>query len=328
VKTVADKLIEADVVVLARVDPERPTTYAPIALLRGNAAEPIPIVVEGAMRRRLEAKPDDAVLIAYTPEEGWIELAYAAPPVRRVAEDVLSAAPDWELDDGSARFDFFADRHDHPDPTVRDLALTELSAAPYAHIRTLQPRVSGKAIREVLRDPTRAQLAPVHILFLALSDDPKDHGLVRSAVATAARHGLHSNLAAWATAYGEIDGPPAIDRMRALFFDHPPRDPQVLRGVVIAFSTLAQGGDPALRPGVDAAFRALASNGPPALAAEAAKQLTWAEDWSQAETFAELLASGDLADPAAEFVISVYLEAAQEGTARIDPADDWTLEPR
>ena len=183
----------------------------------------------------------------------------------------------------------------------------------------MQPRVSGEEIRAVLRDPNRIPWAPIHILFLGLSDNPADHELVRRTVTAAAKHGIRNNLAAWATAYAEIDGPPRIDQLRARYFEHPPRDPEVLRAVVIAFSTLAQGGDPELRPGIDAAFRALAADGPPTLAAEAAKQLTWAQDWSQIETFADLLASGALADPAAEFVISVYLEAAGEAAVTVEP---------
>ncbi|HMQ92297.1 MAG TPA: hypothetical protein PKA33_00300 [Amaricoccus sp.] len=327
-RTIADRLIEADVVALAREDPRRPFTYAPVRLLRGNSAPPIPLLVDSATRRRLEAAPSDAVLMAHSPEEGWMALAYAGPPVRRMAEAILAAATAWELDDGTARFAFFAERHDHPDPTIRQLALTELSAAPYSLIRTLRPRVSGDEIRQVLRDPMRTAWAPIHILFLGLSEDARDRRLVRNAVATAARHGIRSNLAAWATAYGEVDGLLAIARLRALYVDQKPRDPEALREIVIAFSTLAQGGDPALRPGIDAAFRSLAASGPPALAAEAARALTWAQDWSQVETFADLLASGTLSDPAAAFVISIYLEAAQEAAAPAEPPGNWRLEPR
>ena len=137
-----------------------------MVLLRGEAPPPIPFLVDSTTRRRLAAEPGDAVLMAHAPESGWTQLAYADPQVRRMAEEILAAAP----------------------------------------------------------------------------------------------------------------------------------------------------------------IRALAAEGPSALAAEAAKQLTWAQDWSQTRTFADLLASGSLADPAAEFVISVYLEAAQEAAGPIDPAPHWRLE--
>jgi hypothetical protein len=138
--------------------------------------------------------------------------------------------------------------------------------------------------------------------------------------AASQRGGAH--LAAWATALAEIDGPPAIDRLRALYFEESGRSPEDLRAVVTAFATLADGGDPTLRPGIDAAFRDLAA-GPPALAGEAAKQLTSAQDWSQARTFADLLETGAVSDPAAEFAIALYLEAAREA---LGPMSHWSLE--
>jgi hypothetical protein len=149
-----------------------------VVLLRGDAPPPIPFLVDSAPRRRFAAEPGDAVLMAHAPEEGWAQLAYAGPQVRRMADEILAAAAVWERDDGTARFAYFADRHDHPDPAVRQLALTEISAAPYALIRTKQPRVSGEEIREVLRDPNRIPWAPIHILFLGLSDNPADRELL------------------------------------------------------------------------------------------------------------------------------------------------------
>lgn len=327
-RTIADRLVEAEVVVLAREDPARPFTYAPSTLLRGDDPKPIPFLVDSTTRRRLAAAPGDAVLMAYEADTGWTQLAYADPEMRAMAAEILSAAPAWARDGGAARFAYFAERHDAADPTVRALALAEISRSPYAAIRTMQPRIPRAEIVRTLRDPAQMARAPVHILFLGLSDDPDDHALVRRGVDTAARHGLATHLAAWATAYAEIDGPGAVERMRALYFDTRGRDAGLLRAVVTAFSTLAEGGDPALRPGIDAAFRELAAEGPPALAAEAAKQLTWAQDWSQAATFSDLLASGAIDDPAAEFVISIYLEAAQEAAGPSDPAADWSLERR
>jgi hypothetical protein len=328
-RTTADRLVEAEVVALAREDPDRPFTYAPVALLRGADPPPIPLLVDSATRRRLAAAPSDAVVMAYEAEDGWTQLAYADPPMRQTVEAILAAAPGWAREGPAARFAFFAERHDHPDPAIRQLALAEISAAPYALIRTIRPRLPRAEIAAVLRDPARMAWAPVHILFLGLSDDPADHALVRRAVETAARHGIATHLGAWATAYAEIDGPQAVERLRALHFADPSR-PEALRAVVTAFSTLARGGDPALRPGIDAAFRALAAEGPPALAGEAARQLTWAQDWSQAGAFAERLASGSLDDPAAEFVVALYLEAAREALGPADtPADtpaDWSLE--
>ena len=142
-KTIADRLIEADVVALAREDPAKPYAYAPVVLLRGDAPPPIPFLVDSTTRHRLAAEPGSWLT---RPRMGGRN---SPTPGRRCGGwpmRILAAVPAWERDDGTARFAYFADRHDHPDPTVRQLALTELSAAPYALIRTMQPRVSGGEI--------------------------------------------------------------------------------------------------------------------------------------------------------------------------------------
>ena len=318
-RTIADRVIEADAVVLAREDPGRPFSYAPIATLKGaSAGLPIASLVDSTTRRRLAADPGAAVLFARD-AEGWSRLADADAEMGEMTRAILAAAPAWDTEaDHALRFAFFADRHDAANPTIRQLALAEISRSPYALIRGMTPRLTRSEIARVLRDPKWAEWAPIHILFLGLSDDPADHAFVRRVFdAFTTRSGPH--LAAWATALAEIDGPPAVERLRARFFDAPGNDPEALRAIVTAFATLAEGGDPALRPGIDAAFRGLAS-GPPALAGEVARHLAWAQDFSQAATFADLLASGAIDDPAAEFVISVYLEAAREA---LGPSLDW-----
>lgn len=269
-RTVADQVIEAQTAVLAREDPEKPFAFAPVVAVKGDAAGPaIPGLVDSATRRRLAADPEAAVLFARD-ADGWTRLADATPELRVTVETILAAAPAWDAEaDHASRFVFFAARHDHADAGVRALALAEISRAPYALIRTINPRLGRAEVVRLMRDPKMAEWAPIHILFLGLSDDPEDHAFVRRAFeAASVRGGLH--LAAWATALAEIDGPPAIDRLRALYFEEPSRTPEDLRAVVTAFATLAEGGDPALRPGIDAAFRGLAS-GPPALAGEAAR---------------------------------------------------------
>jgi hypothetical protein len=247
-RTLADRVIEAEAVVLARPDPARPFAFAPVAALKGDAARPaIPGLVDSATRRRLAADPEAAVLFARD-ADGWTRLADATPELRADVETILAAAPAWDAEaDHAARFAFFAERHDHPDAGVRALALAEISRAPYALIRTMPPRLGRAEVVRLMRDPRMAEWAPIHILFLGLSDDPEDHAFVRRAFDAASRTG-GAHLAAWATALAEIDGPPAIDRLRALYFEESGRSPEDLRAVVTAFATLADGGDPTLRP--------------------------------------------------------------------------------
>ena len=190
----------------------------------------------------------------------------------------------------------------------------------------MQPRIPRGEIVRLLRDPSRMAWTPVHILFLGLSDDPADHALVRRAIDTAAAHGVCDHLAAWATAYAEIDRTGG-DRASAgtVFRRSRPRRGRAARRRHRLRHPRAGRRSGAARRDRRRLSRACV-RASPALAAEAARQLIWAEDWSQADTFADLLASGAVDDPAAEFVISVYLEAAHEALGPMLPAADWSLE--
>jgi hypothetical protein len=108
----------------------------------------------------------------------------------------------------------------------------------------------------------------------------------------------------------EAEGAPAVAALRERLFGEEPPEETVRRAMIGALAVQGREGDPALRPVVAAAFRGLAAR--PQMAAHAARYLAWAQDWSQAEAFAAVLASGSLTDPAHEFVISMYLEGARE----------------
>ena len=312
-------MIEAETVVLARENPDRPFSYVPVEALKGVAAEePIPFLVDSTMRRRLAADGDAAVLFIREADR-WVQLAYVNAPVRAMVDDILAAAPAWAVDpDQGERFAFFAELHDHPSDTIRLLALAEISRAPYTQIRGMTPRLSRAAIARTLRDPKWVEWAPIHILFLGLSDDPDDHAFVRRMTRLAATRGIRSNTGAWATALVEIDGAAGLDWLRQTYFEDPDRKLEELREVVTAFDVIGQSGDPELRPTLVAALRGLARDRPE-LAADAAKQLATLGDWSQVETFEALIDSGKIDSPAADFVIAQYLRSAQAALAATGP---------
>lgn len=303
--TIADRVLAAEVVVLAREDATRPFIFRPIATLKGSAeGVPIAQLVDSATRRWLATDPAAAILLIHD-GDNWTRLADADGEVGDMIRDILAAGAEWDsVDTHPARFAYFAERHDHPNATIRKLALAEISRASYAEIRSMTPRLTRPEIVRILTNPKWGNWAPIHILFLGLSDDPTDHALVRRAFSlAAANRGLH--LAAWATALVEIDGPPAIAHLRDSFLE----SVEGRRSIVVALITLAGGGAPELRPVIDATFHSLASASPE-LAGEVARHLLWAEDFSQAAYFAELLASGTIDDPATEVVITVYLHTA------------------
>jgi hypothetical protein len=318
-QTVADRLLEAEVVAFARADPSRPYRYLPVEFVRGGTLAaglpPVPFLVDSGTRRRLAARPEDAVILAGRTDAGWRLLGTAGPETRAAVRGIVAAAPDWARDaGGSARFDFFAARHASAEPALRQLALAEIARAPYGAVRRIVTAIPVAEIADVLADPVWAEWAPVHILLLGRSRDPAAAVLVARELEAAAAAGTATWLGSWATAHVEQGGAPALARLVALYLDRPGRSAEEMRAFSAALATLASG-DPALRPGIAAAFRRLAS-AEPALAADAARQLLLLEDWSQLELFAGLLASRTVREPAGELVISLYVGAAREALAR------------
>jgi hypothetical protein len=325
-RTLADRLIEAEMVVLARADPARPFTYAPVERLgagaregQGEVGDPsIPLLIDSTTRQRLAADPEAAVLLARE-ASGWVPLAFVDPTTRPILDQILTLAPVWDGESYHAsRFAYFARLYNHTNRTIRELALAEISRAPYALIRTMRPRVARADIARVLRDPRWREWAPIHILFLGLGEDPADHDFVRHMAELAARRGSAPDLAAWLTALVEIDGPQAVAALRRTYLENEARAVEEVRALVTALAVLAEGGDPALGPEIAATFRRLARTRPD-FAGAAARQLTALADWSEADHFALILASGSIDDPATEFAITAYLGAAQTARGPVGP---------
>jgi len=314
-RTMADRVLEDAVVVLARQDPENAFRYAPDEVLRGEVRSPIPFLVDSRTRRRLGDTADLAVLVTRESGEGdWRLGALVGPELRAVIADLMPHAGAWAFDPTHPdRFAYFATHHDSDLPVLRQLALAEISRAPYALIRGMTPRLDRAEIVKVLLDPVMVEWAPIHILMLGLSGDDADRAFVRAGYARLADSGLTTNLGAWATALIEVDGLPAVDRIDSDYLGSN-RSATELREIVRAYSTQAGAGDPALRARITQSFRMLARTRPE-MAAEAAKELIAVQDWSLADVFAAILASDAITAPEKRFAIDLYLAAAREAGA-------------
>jgi hypothetical protein len=331
-KTVVDQILDSEAVVLAREDPSKPFSFTPVTVLKGAAdGTPIPFLVDSFTRKRLAAAPGDAVLFARArrdgahpfaltrPEPEWLRLAYADAEYRRLVEQILALEGSWQADDtGRARFSFFEALHDHADPAIRQLALSELARAPYRLIREIASRLTPAEVEGALRDLTMIPWAPVHILLSGRSADPKAHELVRETVRATARDGVQRNLAAWATALVEIDGVRGIDFLALKYTQAPGRSTEELREIVTAFAVHAKDGDASLRPIIISKLHDLVRTRPK-LAPEIANHLVSLNDWSQADYLEQLLDSEMPWSPAEVFALNVYVGIARENDLLADP---------
>ncbi len=123
-RTVVDRLLDSDHIVLARPGPENPFRYK-----RFDWVE-FPFLVSSLHRHRSAANPSEAVLFARDGAYGpWQQLAYIDVAYRAVLGEVVARMPAWERGDLRDRLQMFADLSAHPDSEVQRLALADVQVS-------------------------------------------------------------------------------------------------------------------------------------------------------------------------------------------------------
>jgi len=256
-KSIADRLIECESAVLAREDPERPFHYRATELLKGARPNtPLGLFVDSGTRRDLRLRSDCAVLLTKNQKGAWQRVTLVDTALLPIIRDVLKLAPGWR---GAARYEYFSRLFGHEHPVIRELAHLEVARAPYSNIRALGRRVPRAKIRAVLDDARYMEWWALHILLLAQSEDARDRKLIIDTVRSMERFSRPLHLAAWATAYLEVEGGQAIEFFERHYFGRS-RTVAELRSVVMAFSVVGGGGRMDLRDRIVAGYQVLLEN--------------------------------------------------------------------
>ncbi|WP_170424970.1 hypothetical protein [Ruegeria arenilitoris] len=322
-ETVADRILDADAVVIARESPERPRTYVPVAYLYGAEGGPaIPFLVDSSTRRRLERQPADGVLMLRTGED-WAHVGYANAAWRMTAARIVETGPDWQ-NAPDARFAFFEELLHAGDQYLRRLAIDELSRAEYGRIRQMTQPITGEVARQYLGDRSSIPWHPFFILMIGLSDRDEDHTYLRERITVAARVGGGPQLDALATALVEIDGTDGTDRLVKDWFNAPGRSRQEIRSVISALTTHAVHGDPGLKDPVLAALAELSGRRPD-VAGSVATAFWQIGDFTHAEAITSAIKNlpkkqARRIDAAELFAVSSYAyQSRYSGKASFDP---------
>ena len=320
--TVADRLLSADAVVMAREDPDQPFTFAPVAALKGEPGDgPIPLLLDSTTRRLLDGRPADGVVLIRD-GNGWSRVAYADTHMLATVEAILSEGPEWR-NAPELRFAFFEALLERDDDVFRHIAIDELSRARYGLIRTMARPLDGAAARGALIDRNRIPWAGFYVLMLGLSDRAEDHALIRDRIVTAARFGADRAFDAWATALIEIDGEAGVGRLVEGWFEAPGSKADEVRAVIAAFEVHAREGDPATRAAILSALRALPARRPE-VGGSVAAALGAIGDFSQADAIRTAMLDaarmGDVGLPEPELMAaSFYVNRARRaGPAGVD----------
>lgn len=274
-KSAADHLIESEVVVLAREDPERPFYFVTVEVLKGSPGpEKIDLFLDTSTRRQLSMHPGHSVLLVKgsgAADSSWRRIGLMDEAFGPVVKETLLRAPAWK-ENPADRAAFFAKRLGDADPQVRTLAQLELARAPYAEIRKYGDVISRENIQDFLREVSYVEWHPLYILLLGQSGQPEDAERIRQSMENAARFATTLNLSAWATALVEIDQEKGVQFLEENYLSHSGRSAEELRAVLAALSVQGTNGSAALRDRIVSAY-GIALERHPELAPYLAKDL-------------------------------------------------------
>jgi hypothetical protein len=321
VKTLADRLLEADALVLAREDPERPFHYVTVEILKGDPGDtPIDAFLPSADRRVLAQFPERHMLLARAkPGAGWSALGIADADYEWLVRRVLAHAESWTPMETAnrQRLAEFAPLLGHADSRLHEMAYLEIARAPYAEVRRIAAAVSIETVRDMLDQPRYLEWRSLAILMLAQSERPADRERIRRTVADKQRLGSTINLAAWVTAYLTIEGASGVERIRHWYLERPGRSREELQEIVKALSVVA-GAEAPLREPVAAAYRSLLETRP-SLAPDVSRDLITWRRWDFVEQIRGIRTAIAKQDPLGAYALGLYLRSAA-GAAPSAPA--------
>jgi hypothetical protein len=320
-KTLTDRLLEADALVLAREDPERPFHYATVEILKGDPGDTAIDAFLPSMERRMLARyPQRHMLLARAkPGGGWSALGIADADYERLVRRVLEHAGSWTPMETAnrQRLAEFVPLLGHADTRLHEAAYLEIARAPYTEIRRIASVVPIETVRGMLDEPRYLEWRSLAILMLAQSERPADRERIRTTFAAKQHLGSTFNLAAWATAYLTIEGVSGVERIRHWYLERPDRSREELQEIVKALSVVA-GAEAPMREPVAAGYRTLLGTHP-SLAPDVSRDLITWRRWDFVEQIRGIRAAIAKQDPLGAYALGLYLRSAA-GTAPSAPA--------
>ena len=314
--TVADKLLRAEVVVLARENAKKPFSYVAVEVLKGALDDPqIDLFLDSSTRRRLAVDPDRSVVLVLSGPSTWRALGYASPRYEAVVREILSRASLWRERAGQVnRATYFMPYLTDEEGSIRELAYLEVGQASYDTIRKADRFVPADQLRAFLTDPQYLEWRALYILLLGVNANSDEKQVIRASIASCAKFDLTLNLSAWATALIEIDGEEAVDWVETMYLGAPDRDPDAVLEVVKALSVHGARERSELRRRIAESYGVLIE-AHPSLAGWVARDLTAWNDWRFAEALNDLRGSRLEMDGATAYAIDFYVRRARSGAS-------------
>ncbi len=285
--SVADDLLGAEIVVLAREDPERPFYFRAVEVLKGTpGTEKIGLFLDSNSRRILGLFPKRSIVLVKGGAEGqesWRRVGMADETFGPLVRELLDSAAAWEKEPG-LRVGFFGKLLGHEDVQISRLAHLEVAQASYSEIKGLKDALPRVEIHAFLKNFRYVEWHALYILLLAQSGDPEDRQFISEAFHSALRFKSTLSLGAWATAYIELEEEKAVEFIEAEYFRKEGHSPAALREVMMALSVHGSNGHTHLRDRIVASYKPLLAKYP-AMTPNVAKDLI---AWDRSELASEV----------------------------------------
>lgn len=322
-QTVAQQLAAAPQAVLALPAADA-GQFRVVEVLRG--ARPTTRTIEGGYPRTASTvdvalrKGEALLLIREDPLPGWVVLGAIGTDqagwLRQLAtgqrSDGLSAAQ-WR-----ERVARVVPQLESPQPLVAKIAHGELSAAPYAAMRSARPQLDPRKLRAWLADPDLAARHRLYIMLLGISGDPRDAAALEQKLDEARQAGETTNLAAMLTADLELRGPARVDWVEDTYLRDRARSAPEVEAALLALSVQGHANAGIPRERVIQAYRVYMKAHPENAGAVAPDLAAW-KYWDAAPEYQALLKAGVRQQYPSMLAMLNYLRQSPGGAAGAAP---------
>ena len=329
-----DYLLGAHLIVVAREDSGAPYWLTTTEILSGDTTRlgrsfflEAPLLTDSSLGRNRE------VICAYGPHEEishpeWARVGDADGDFRALVTKILENREQWQLHPDK-RATYFSSYLDHQNQQIRALAHLEVARAPYDQIREFKGILPFPELRSSLQNFRLTDWHPLYILLLALSGEPEDLALISGKVRSAATTGLSLHLAAWVTAWIQMEPEKALTFLTEEYLSGSPRDPAESRAIFRALSVHGNRGHQHLRERITEAYRHIL-NQHPQMASEVVRDLMMWEQWGLADSLRSITKNPKSGlDQASLLQVAAYLrkagDAPETGRHDIQTKVHWSL---
>jgi hypothetical protein len=224
-------------------------------------------------------------------------------------------ADEMSAEDWRARVALVLPYLENAEPLTAELAYGELSAAPYAAMRSAKPQLAARAVRAWLADPKLAARQRLYLLLLGLAGNEGDAAVLDQRVEAAWRSGDATNLASMLAADLELRGVARMPWIEERYLRDRARSAPEISAVLLALSVHGNAGGVIPRERVIQSYRVF-MKAHPEIAGYVAQDLAAWQYWDAVPEYVALMKSDVRQQFPSRVATLAYLRQSPSAEAR------------